>query len=83
MNAQVWSPMASAPKSTAIPGNGGTFVRAIYLLGFCPEEGAAPESCIEIVWWEPAEKGGHWTNGHWDVAPTHWMALPKTLQVAS
>ena len=77
--AMMWQPMETAPKSTSQKVPSGFDVHGIYLIGFCPEKGASPESCIEIVYWEP-----HWhsTRGAWvacgnEVAPTKWMLAPK------
>ena len=72
-----WHPIETASKSTSKDVPGGKLVRGIYLLGFCPEEGASPESCIEVIWWEPNIDGGVWYQGHHDVNPTHWMPLPE------
>jgi len=76
--AQGWRTMESAPKSTSEDVPGGKFVRGVYLLGYCPEEGATPLGCIEVIWWEPNENGGKgaWFGGGFEVKPTHWRPLP-------
>ena len=66
-----WHPIERAPKSTIVNG----CVRAIYILGYCPEQGANPESCISVVWWEPGENAW-WSDGEFPYHPTHWMPLP-------
>jgi len=74
-----WQSIESAPKSTSRPGPGGThIVTGVYLLGLCPEDGATPESCIDVIWWEPHEgKAGKWFGGDaLPKRPTHWMPLP-------
>lgn len=75
-----WRPIETAPKSTSTEIEGGHFVRGIYLLGFCPEEGARLEGCMSVIWWEPNLHGigkGAWINdGDMEVHPTHWMPLP-------
>jgi hypothetical protein len=67
-----WQTIDNAPKSTHV----GSHVTGIYILGYCPDEGATPEACISVVWWEPLLNGGVWTDGHMTVRPTHWMRLP-------
>lgn len=75
-----WALIDTAPKSTTTPTPHGHDVKGIYLLGFCPEEGATPESCICIIWWEPHHHGDH--KGAWvsdagfEVEPTHWQYPP-------
>ena len=74
-----WLPIKSAPKSTSQDTPAGKFVRGIYLLGYCPDEGASPDSCIEVIWWEPNEHGGRgawYSGGTFEVRPTHWRPLP-------
>ena len=73
-----WRPIESAPKSTSKPVLGGMSVKAVYLLGYCPDESAVdPASCICVVWWEPHLDGGCW-QGEGDIRmrPTHWQPLP-------
>lgn len=74
----IWQPIATAPKSVSRPApGGGHLVSGVYLRGFCPEEGADPAGCIEIIWWEPHEgRSGHWVTGISRCNPTHWMLLP-------
>lgn len=75
-----WQPIKTAPKSTTTPAPGGHHVRGVYLLGFCPEEGATPESCISVIWWEPHHHGenrGAWVSeAGFEVEPTKWTRLP-------
>ena len=74
-----WRPIGTAPKSTTTPTKHGNYVKGIYILGFCPEEGASPQSCICVVWWEPHEnnnKGAWMGEGGFPVKPTHWQPLP-------
>jgi hypothetical protein len=71
-----WRTMDSAPKSTSTDVRGGKHVRGVYLLGYCPKEGASPDSCVEVVWWEPNIDGGVWYNGFGEVRPTRWQPLP-------
>lgn len=69
-----WQPIDTAPKST----HEGEYVRGIYLLGYCPEEGIRPDACICVIWWEPLQNGGEWVNEAGAlVRPTHWMPLPE------
>ena len=72
-----WLPIEGAPKSTWKKVRGGVDVRGHYLLGFCPEESARPEGCIEVIWWEPFIEGGCWHNGSYRVRPTHYRPLPS------
>lgn len=68
-----WQPIDTAPKST----HEGEYVRGIYLLGYCPEEGIRPDACICVIWWEPLQNGGEWVNeAGASVRPTHWQPLP-------
>jgi len=67
-----WQKIETAPKTTGHV--------AHCLLGFCPEDGLLPESCLDVIWWEPnsgdAGHGGSWMNNAGDCFPTHWMPLP-------
>lgn len=73
---QGWQPIETAPKSTAE----GSTVRGIYILGYCPEEGADPQSCICVMWWEPLQNNG---RGEWQgeagfpLRPTRWCPQPE------
>ena len=70
-----WKTVDSAPKAPMPPT--GKAVQGIYLLGFCPDEGVDPKTCICIVWWEPVLNGGCWVGELGSsVRPTHWMHLP-------
>lgn len=72
-----WMPIETAPKSTSTPTPYGHDVRAVYFLAYCPEEGARPESCICVCWWEPHLDGGRWQGeGDFALRPTHWQPLP-------
>ena len=74
-----WQPIETAPKSTT-PVAGGNLVDGYYILGYCPEEGASPASCMTVVWWEPYEhhnRGAWKSDGDYEVHPTHWMPLPE------
>jgi hypothetical protein len=78
-----WRQMETAPKSTSEETPHGHLVHAVYLLGFCPEEGASPESCMNVIWWEPhyqkrrGKDHGAWVNELGNVVhPTGWMPLP-------
>ncbi len=76
-NTTTWQPIETAPKSAGKDG----VVKAVYILAFCPDEGADPKSCISVVWWEPFMRNG---RGQWQgetcdtpMRPTHWMPLPE------
>jgi hypothetical protein len=75
-----WRPIETAPKALPVPSPGGMLVRAIYILGYCPDESAVdPSSCICVVWWEPQLDGGCWQGeGDMRMRPTHWMPLPPS-----
>lgn len=80
-----WRPIRTAPKSTSTPTKWGHDVHAVYLLGFCPEEGRTPESCVSVIWWEPHEnngKGCWFCDGGFSVSPTLWRPLPRLLDHA-
>jgi hypothetical protein len=74
-----WQPIDTAPKSTSEGGR----IKAIYLLGFCPDEAISREACIDAIWWEPLTKGNDGKMGCWygsgamEVRPTHWQPLPQ------
>lgn len=74
-----WRPIETAPLSTTTPSPHGNVVRAVYLLGFCPDESALdPQGCIEVIWWEPHLDGGRWQSAaDVPIRPTHWMPLPR------
>ncbi len=77
ISAMQWQPIETAPKSTSTDVPGGKHVEAVYLLGFCPEEGISPAGCIEVIWWEPNMDGGVWCASGFAIKPTHWMPLPE------
>ena len=74
-----WQPIETAPKSTSTPVRCGHIVKAVYLLGYCPEEGTFdPWSRMEVIWWEPHLDGGRWQSAaDVPIRPTHWMPLPE------
>lgn len=88
--ASEWREMDSAPKSTSKPTKPfvdpltgktmiGQDVHGVYLIGYCPEDGGAPEACISVVWWEPNMLGvgkGQWYSDVGEANPTHWRPLP-------
>lgn len=75
---QRWRPIETAPKSQSRDVPGGKLVTGVYILGFCPEEGVRPESCISVIWWEPNIDGGVWYGeASHAVNPTHWRPLPE------
>lgn len=76
-------PIETAPKSTAqavthADGTRGVLVRAVYLLGYCPDESVIdPMGCFEVIWWEPCLDGGRWqSSADVPIRPTHWTTLP-------
>jgi hypothetical protein len=70
-----WQPIETAPKTDPVE------MRAICLLGWCPDPGALNDGDIRVIWWEPRWKGGAW-NSDRDLVehPTHWMPLPEPPQ---
>lgn len=75
-----WQPIETAPKSAA----DGRGVEGVYVLGFIPDsELVDPQTCIDVVWWEPLLVNSRGGRGRWqstrhgdEVSPTHWMPLP-------
>jgi hypothetical protein len=78
-----WRPIETAPLSTSIPAPHGRVVRAVYLLGYLPDEAALdPQGCISLIWWEPHLDGGRWqSEADVPIRPTHWMPLPEAPEV--
>ena len=80
MSEQRWKLIAKAPKSTSTPGkDGGTLVKAVYILAYCPDMVVAsnPQSGICVAWWEPHINGGQWHGeGDFALRPTLWQQLP-------
>lgn len=75
-----WQDIVTAPKSTSTPLPGGQHsVKGVYLIGYCPEEGASPEACIGVIWWEPNHHAlgrGAWVGDlGCEVKPTKWRPL--------
>ena len=93
-----WQPIASAPKSKvtavqflpaeidAIQGKRraeGLYVKAHYILGYCPDEDSDLTACICVIWWDNlsespqnAPRFGWIGEGGFEMHPTHWMPLP-------
>lgn len=67
-----WRPIQTAPKTKA------SDMKAICLLGWCPDDTAPEKGDHRVIWWEPRLKGGCWYSDR-DLPehPTHWMPLPK------
>lgn len=79
-----WQPIETAPKSTSRDVPGGSLVKGLYILGYCPDESVTdPKSCICVTWWEPNIDGGCWYGeGGYAMRPTHRHPLPEPPQVA-
>jgi hypothetical protein len=74
-----WQTMDNAPKSTSTPCPGGNHVRGIYILGLMPDDALDPESCVDVIWWEPHENNeqGCWvSNTETNIHPVLWTHIP-------